>query len=104
MPRHSEVVKTKVKKRRTAAKRNGRETALRRPSALAAGAIEMCSCFYAAFFLGTFAPFLRASESPMAIACLRLFTLPPLPPGPDFSVPCFFRRIALSTVLPADLL
>ena len=26
---------------------------------------------------GTFAPFFRASESPMAIACLRLVTLPP---------------------------
>jgi hypothetical protein len=29
------------------------------------------------FFLGTFAPFFRASDSPIAIACLRLFTLPP---------------------------
>jgi len=29
------------------------------------------------FFLGTLAPFFRASERPMAIACLRLFTLPP---------------------------
>jgi hypothetical protein len=28
-------------------------------------------------FLGTFAPFFRASESPIAIACFRLFTLPP---------------------------
>jgi len=28
-------------------------------------------------FLGTLAPFFRASERPMAIACLRLFTLPP---------------------------
>jgi hypothetical protein len=27
--------------------------------------------------LGTFAPFSRASESPIAIACLRLVTLPP---------------------------
>jgi hypothetical protein len=26
-----------------------------------------------------FLPFLRAFESPMAIACLRLFTLPPRP-------------------------
>jgi hypothetical protein len=31
------------------------------------------------FFRGTFFPFLRALESAMAIACLRLFTLPPLP-------------------------
>jgi hypothetical protein len=43
------------------------------------------------------APFFRASESPIAIACLRLVTLPPFPPLPDFSVPFFRRRIALST-------
>jgi len=59
---------------------------------------------YAAFFLGTLAPFFRASESPMAIACLRLFTLPPLPPLPERKVPLFFRRIALATLLPAPLL
>src|ERR1041385_156187 len=56
------------------------------------------------FFLGTFAPFLRASESPIAIACLRLLTVPPLPPLPDFKVPFLRRRIALSTLLPAPLL
>ena len=28
-------------------------------------------------FLGTFAPFFLASDRPMAIACLRLRTLPP---------------------------
>ena len=39
----------------------------------------------------------------MAIACLRLFTLPPLPPWPDLSVPRFLRRMALATVLPAAL-
>jgi hypothetical protein len=55
----------------------------------------------AAFFFGTFAPFFRASESPIAIACLRLFTLPPFPPLPERKVPFFFRRIALATVLPA---
>src|SRR5205085_188412 len=65
------------------------------PGAASAGACH--------FFLGTLAPFLRASESPMAIACLRLFTLPPLPPLPDLSVPRLRRRIALSTVLPAAL-
>lgn len=37
------------------------------------------------FFFGTFAPFLRASDKPIAIACLRLFTFPPLPPLPDLS-------------------
>src|SRR5258706_10584211 len=48
---------------------------------------------------GTFAPFLRASESPIAIACFRLVTLPPLPLLPLLSVPFFLRRIALSTRL-----
>src|ERR1700716_3193433 len=51
--------------------------------------------------LGTFLPFLRASERPMAIACLRLFTVPPLPPLPLFSVPFLRRRMALFTSLPA---
>jgi len=55
------------------------------------------------FFGGTFAPFLRASDSPMAIACLRLFTLPPLPPLPERRVPRFLRRMALLTVLLAPL-
>jgi hypothetical protein len=59
---------------------------------------------YAAFLLGTLAPFFRASERPMAMACLRLFTLPPLPPGPERRVPRFLRRIALATVLLAPLL
>jgi hypothetical protein len=56
---------------------------------------------YAAFLPGTFAPFLRASERPIAIACFRLLTVPPFPPRPDFSVPFFFRCIALFTLLPA---
>jgi hypothetical protein len=47
---------------------------------------------------GTFAPFSRASFNPIAIACLRLLTFRP---EPDFSVPRFRRRIALSTVLDA---
>src|SRR5690348_7083040 len=33
-----------------------------------------------ALFFGTFLPFLRAFDRPMAMACLRLFTLPPRPP------------------------
>jgi hypothetical protein len=53
--------------------------------------------------LGTFAPFSRASERPIAIACLRLETLPPWPALPRFSVPLLRRRIALSTDLPAAL-
>src|ERR1041385_1204823 len=55
------------------------------------------------FFLGTLAPFSRASDNPIAIACLRLLTLPPLPPLPDLSVPFFFLCMALLTDLPAAL-
>jgi hypothetical protein len=43
------------------------------------------------FFFGTFLPLRRASESPMAIACLRLFTFLPLP---LFRVPRLRLRIA----------
>lgn len=56
-----------------------------------------------AFLRGTLAPFFRASESPMAIACFRLFTRPPFPAFPERSVPRFLRRIALATVLLALL-
>ena len=52
-------------------------------------------------FFGTFLPFLRASESPIAIACLRLLTLPPRPPLPRLSVPCLRFRIARRTSLDA---
>ena len=31
------------------------------------------------------------------MACFRLLTFPPLPPGPDLRVPLFRRRMALST-------
>src|SRR5262249_37073392 len=54
-------------------------------------------------FFGTFLPSLRASDRPMAIACLRLFTLPPLPPFPLFSVPLLNFFISRSTSLPALL-
>ena len=40
----------------------------------------------------------------MAMACLRLFTRPPLPALPERSVPLFLLRIALATVLLAPLL
>src|SRR5580692_8342011 len=56
---------------------------------------------YDCAFFGTLAPFFRASESPIAIACSRLLTTPPLPPWPERSVPFFSRRTALSTDLPA---
>jgi hypothetical protein len=49
----------------------------------------------AAFFLGTLAPLRRASESPMATACLRLFTFLPLP---DFSLPLFNLCISFLTL------
>jgi len=48
---------------------------------------------------GTLPPFARASESPIAIACFRLFTLRPLP---LLSVPFLRRRIALPTRFDAD--
>jgi hypothetical protein len=48
---------------------------------------------------GTLAPFERASLRPIAIACFRLFTLPP---DPLFSVPFLRRRIADSTFFDAD--
>jgi hypothetical protein len=73
------------------------------------------SLVYAAFFVrlvlrvalrvvrlrGTLAPFFRASERPMAIACLRLVTFLPL--RPLLSVPRFRLRIALFTDFDAPL-
>jgi hypothetical protein len=53
--------------------------------------------FFEAFF-GTFAPAALASERPIAIACLRLFTL--RPDRPLFKVPALRFFIARST--PAD--
>jgi hypothetical protein len=50
---------------------------------------------------GTLAPSSRASESPIAIACLRLVTVPPCPALPRFSVPRFRRCIAFFTDFPA---
>ena len=55
------------------------------------------------FFFGTLAPFFRASESPIAIACSRLFTFPPWPDFPRLRVPFFRRCIALFTDLLALL-
>src|SRR3954471_2490390 len=53
------------------------------------------------FFDGTFLPLRRASERPMAIACFRLFTFPPLPPLPLLSVPFLRLCMARFTSLPA---
>src|SRR5437773_9960794 len=51
----------------------------------------------APFFLGTFSPARRASLKPIAIACFRLFTLPPVP---DFSWPCLYSCMTFSTLPP----
>jgi hypothetical protein len=53
------------------------------------------------FLLGTFLPFARASESPIAIACFLLFTVLPLPPL--LSVPALRRFMAPFTSSDADL-
>jgi hypothetical protein len=50
---------------------------------------------------GTLPPARRASESPIAIACLRLVTF--LPERPLRNVPAFISRIAFATFLPAVL-
>jgi hypothetical protein len=52
--------------------------------------------FFDDFFDGTLPPSRRASDSPMAMACLRLFTF--LPEPPLFSVPRFRSCIAFSTL------
>ncbi|MBN9041003.1 MAG: hypothetical protein J0H38_06905 [Rhizobiales bacterium] len=51
--------------------------------------------FFDAFFGGTFLPSLRASERPIAIACLRLVTF--LPDLPLFKVPALRLRRARPT-------
>jgi hypothetical protein len=51
--------------------------------------------------LGTFPPSRRASDSPIAIACLRLVTF--LPERPDRSVPCLRSCMAFSTLFEAFL-
>src|SRR5690606_36904289 len=53
-------------------------------------------------FFGTFAPERRASDRPIAIACLRLVTF--LPERPLFNVPRLRSRIARATFLDAFLL
>lgn len=59
---------------------------------------DFFAVLFFARFLGTFAPFFRASESPIAIACLRLVTFLPVP---VFKVPFFFLCMAFFTLLPA---
>jgi hypothetical protein len=62
-----------------------------------------CQVAYDARFFGTFLPFLRAFDRPMAMACFRFFTLPPLPPRPLLAVPRLYLCISLLTSLPALL-
>src|ERR1700736_1465445 len=57
--------------------------------------------FLAPFFGGTFLPSRRASESPIAIACLRLLTV--RPDRPLFKVPAFLFFIARPTLADAFL-
>jgi hypothetical protein len=64
-------------------------------------AVPLRVLFFAVLLRGTFAPFSRASDSPIAMACLRLLTVPPLPPFPLLRVPRLRRFIALFTLLPA---
>ena len=56
------------------------------------------------FFFGTLAPFFRASDNPIAMACFLLFTRPPFPALPDRNIPFFLRCVALFTDLRAVLL
>jgi hypothetical protein len=52
-----------------------------------------------AVLLGTFLPLSRAFDKPIAIACLRLLTFPPLPRGPLRASPRSKRRISFFTSL-----
>ena len=54
---------------------------------------------FLAFFFGTFAPPLRASERPIAMACFRLVTF--FPVLPLWSLPSFRSSIAFSTFVDA---
>jgi hypothetical protein len=57
--------------------------------------VVLLAFFLDAFFFGTFLPLARASESPIAIACLRLLTL--RPDRPLFNVPALRFFIARLT-------
>jgi hypothetical protein len=57
--------------------------------------------FFADFFFGTFLPSARASDNPIAIACLRLVTF--FLERPLFSVPALRFFIARSTLADAFL-
>jgi len=69
-------------------------------AALLPAATFLLAC--AALFFGTLAPERRASDNPIAIACLRLVTF--FPDRPLLSLPRLRSRMALSTFLEAFLL
>lgn len=62
-------------------------------------AARLVAVLEALFLAGTFAPRSRASDRPMAMACLREVTFLPL--RPLVSLPSFISCIAFSTFLPA---
>jgi hypothetical protein len=64
-------------------------------------ALRFFADFFAETFFGTFLPSALASDSPIAIACLRLVTF--LPERPLFSVPALRFFIARSTSAEAFL-
>ncbi|WP_159060696.1 hypothetical protein [Rhodopseudomonas palustris] len=68
---------------------------------LVAFLVDAFAAFLPAFFFGTFAPSARASDRPIAIACLRLLTF--LPEPPLFSVPALRFFIARPTLADAFL-
>ena len=83
------------------AARFARENDLRltaEPSAIRAAADSRYFFLRVLFFLGTLAPERRASDSPMAMACLRLLTL--APDRPLFSLPRFISCTAFFTLRP----
>src|SRR5215470_15146544 len=53
------------------------------------------ACALQSVFRGTLAPRLRAAEKPMAMACFRLVTRPPLPPLPEQGTPFLAMHGAL---------
>jgi hypothetical protein len=69
------------------------------PDFLAVDFVGADDLLEAPFLAGTFAPFLRASDRPIAIACFRSVTFCP---DPLFSFPFFISFITVSTFLPAD--
>jgi hypothetical protein len=58
------------------------------------------TAFFFTVFVGTFLPSARASDRPMAIACLRLVTF--LPEPPLFNVPALAFFTARATFFAAD--